>query len=168
MPTVKDILDEIERYSSDLRLLYPGAREMDIRALERSMSMKLPEDFRQFLTNCNGFSILSDRLYGIHADMEAIDLLSVYKWERNESGNPIRRDLLPIMPDGEGNHYCLDLANGSTTTAPVVFWQHDYDYEAHSDSPDVVAGDFVSFLQNILEQMHEDYGYDGQRRQRSE
>jgi cell wall assembly regulator SMI1 len=168
MTSMDEILNEIQRYSGGLRRIYPGAQESAIESFEKYTSLRLPEDFRQFLMRCNGFSIMSDVLYGIHPENEAIDLLSNYFWERNESGNPIYRFLVPIMPDGQGNNYCLDLSRGGHSQATVVFWQHDYDYEFHSEIPDIVAHDFLSFLRDTLADIRDEYDYDGNHHQQPE
>ena len=168
MITLDVILKELQRYGHDFVLLYPGTNDTAIKGLELKMGRSLPGNFKKFLKKCNGFEILSDRIYGIHSNdsidlyQKAFDLYGNYLWEKDESNNPIWPHLLPIAPDGRGNHYCLDLNTLSEdkTECKVIFWQHDYDF-SKDDPPDIDTETFLEFLWKLLIEIREFVNYDG-------
>ena len=136
--------------------------------LELKLGYQLPGSFKEFIIRCNGFGIMSDHVYGIYTGSKwskvekAMDLYENYLWEKDESGNPIWPHLLPISPDGFGNHYCLDLKTltEDKTECKVVFWQHDYEF-SEDDPPDVETNSFLEFVWNLLMEIKGMINYDG-------
>jgi hypothetical protein len=55
------------------------------------------------------------------------------------------------MPDGGGNHYCLDTNAMENGLCPVVFWDHEL---GEDQVPDKMYGSFTEFLD---EQLHSEF-----------
>jgi len=156
------IIKELQKYSETVCTLYPGINDDEIKGLEQKIRYELPKEFKNFISNINGFKLLSDILYGIHENNKSIDLFSNYIWEREYSNNQIWSYLLPIVPDGRGNHYCLDLKtiDSKKLKCNVVFWQHDYEYTLE-DLPDIESSSFNEFIWEMLNEIGESINYDG-------
>ena len=157
---ILDLIEELKKYDKNICTMYPGINQKKIDALENAIGYNLPLDFKEFLTHCNGFELLSDRVYGVHDGKKAIDLLENYKWEKEESNNPLWAHLLPFAPDGSGSHFCLDLKTVHEKTCKVVYWQYDYSY-SKKDPPDINNYSFSDYLKDILEDIHETINYNG-------
>ncbi len=162
---LEKIVSELKKYSEAFSVLYPGIDENEIIELEKKINFKLPKEFKDFISIINGFQIKSDMVYGIHKDIKYLDLFSTYIFEKDEVGNPIYDYLLPVYPDGFGNHYCLDLKSidKKGLTCPVVFWQHDYEYTS-DDLPDIDCNSFTEFMWKLLQEIKEFMDYDGTRK----
>ena len=156
MNTLENIIAEIKKIDNEISTIYLGINEIKINDLEDRLGMKFPKEFKDFLNLCNGFEIMSDKIYGIHPEDKNLDLFSNYMWEKEESGNPIYKYLLPISPDGFGNHYCLDLTtlDENKETCKIVFWQHDF-YYSESEAPDLECETFLEFLIELVNDIKE-------------
>lgn len=159
---INKIVCELKKYSESLCTLYPGVDENEIIELEKKINFKLPKEFKDFLSIINGFEIMSDMVYGIHNNNKGIDLFSNYIFEKDEVGNPIYDYLLPIAPNGRGDHYCLDLKSIDRMglECHVVFWQHDYEY-TYEKLPEIDRNSFTEFIWKILQEVEELIDYDG-------
>ncbi len=146
-----EIIEEFKKYDASVIKLYHPAEEKDIYELENIIKYKLPDEFKKFLMITNGAEIDHQPVYGIHKNKPGTDLYSNFKCETEEAGNPMYNYLLPIMPDGMGNHNCLDLKSLSDDgmTCSVIFWQHDRLYDDDS-KPDIDASTFTDFLEYLL------------------
>jgi cell wall assembly regulator SMI1 len=168
MITIDMIVDEINRYDDNVIKTFPGIGSNEVKELERKLGYALPTNFCAFLMKCNGFELISEIIYGIHTDeslditVRALDLYKNYIWEKDEVGNPIWSHLLPISPDGFGNHYCLDLdtLTEDNSECKVVFWQHDYEF-SKDNPPPVDAETVLEFLWKLLQEIKEIINYDG-------
>jgi cell wall assembly regulator SMI1 len=162
---LSEILEGLKKFNTPNCKLYPGSNQEEINELERIIKYRLPLDFKQFLLISNGASINCHELYGIKNGIPNEDLFDNYIFETKEAGNPMPNYYLPIYPDGMGNHNCLDLQSLSTDgeKCNVIFWQHDRFY-SEDEQPDIDAGSFTQFLQNLLNDMKENYYYDGTER----
>jgi cell wall assembly regulator SMI1 len=162
MHSLNQIISELKKFNSPNSEFYPALNKGKIDELEKKLKYKLPLDFRKFLLISNGAIINCHELYGIHDDKPFEDLFGNYIFEKDEVENPIREHLLPIYPDGMGNHQCLDLRSLSPDgeICNVIFWQHDHFYSEY-EQPDIDAISFTQFLENILNNMSEHYYYDG-------
>ena len=160
--TIINLITEVQKYSSEISSFNPGVDIKKISELEQNLGYKLPNSFKNFLSKCNGFSIFGDQIYGIHNDDKNIDLLSNYLFEKNEAKNPIFDYLLPITPDGFGNHYCLNLntVTESGEECKVVFWQHDFEYDK-TDLPDIDTETFEMFFIEMMDNLKHEINYDG-------
>jgi cell wall assembly regulator SMI1 len=168
MVTLDMIITELQKYNQYACTMFKGATGIEIKTLESNLGLLLPGSFKSFLIKCNGLELMSETIYGIYTDesldriIRALDLYEIYKWEKDEAGNPIWPHLLPISPNGRGDHYCLDLSTltEDKSECKVVFWQHDYEFS--DEYPPLVEADtFLEFLWNLLMEIKEDYNYDG-------
>ncbi len=152
---ISSITEEIKNYSSSVLTTFGKVEESEITQLEDEIGLRLPEDFRFFLTVLNGFELGGFTVYGIHPNNLENDLLENYLWELNEADNPITKNLLPISPDYSGNHYCLDLDTMSEDRkqCDVVFWQHDYYNYTKTDKPDIEENSFLAFIKNLYSEI---------------
>lgn len=118
-----------------------GCSDADIEAAEIAFGGRMPEQFRRFLRTA-GWIDGGDQVYGLGADVpQHVSLLRNADWEWRHGGLYPR--LLPIMPDGTGNHYCLELR---VAESAVYFYDHE------DSSVDRYADDFDSFLEAKLAQ----------------
>jgi cell wall assembly regulator SMI1 len=159
--TMDMILAELKKYNPNACTMFPGASDDDIADLEDKIGYMLPYNFKEFLKQCNGLGLTSETIYGIHTKRH-LDLFDNYICEKDEAGNPIWSHLLPISPDGFGNHYCLDLntLTEDKSECKVIFWQHDYEF-SKDDPPDVDAETFLDFVWKVLMFVKELSNYDG-------
>ena len=157
-----DIIKELRKYDRSNFVSYEGSNLEQIEELEKRLKFDLPTDFRNFLLISNGAVVNCHNIFGIVPDKPFNDLYGNYIFEKDEVENPIHDYLLPIYPDGMGNHNCLDLntisADGETCN--VIFWQHDWFYKPN-EQPDIDANSFTEFLENLLKEISKRYNYDG-------
>ena len=161
MITLEEIFAEISKYDDHLYTIFPGASDDMIRDLQRKLGYELPGNFKLWLSKCNGLELPGDTIYGIHDDV-ALDLYDNYIFEKDEVGNPIRPYLLPLRPDGWGNHDCLDLRTltDDKSECKVIFWQHDFWYE-DDEQPEIISDTFLNYLWDVLMFIKECHHYDG-------
>ncbi|MGH1364165.1 MAG: SMI1/KNR4 family protein [Calditrichia bacterium] len=161
MNRLENVIKEIFKYDNAITL-DSEVSEGEILSLESKLGQSLPTDFKSFLKRINGLEMFSESIYGIYKNKPGLDLYSNYLWELEESDNPILPHLLPISPDGFGNHYCLDLKslydNGDYCN--VIFWQHDFEYTAE-ELPDIVTSSFLGFVEEMFKDIKEHKNYDG-------
>jgi hypothetical protein len=55
----------------------------------------------------------------------------------------------PFSPDGQGNHYCLDLSKIQDNICPVVFWQWDFEYDDIEDV-EVCNTNFADWIDEVM------------------
>ena len=68
---------------------------------------------------------------------------------------------LPFSPDSFGNHYCIDLSTNNDDTCPIIFWQHDFDYENFTQV-ETCNLNFTDWVNEVLiEWTLENNNYDG-------
>ncbi len=161
MITLDKILKELKKYSVKICKVYPGVRDQELLDFENKIGYFLPLNFKAFLKRCNGFELVSEKIYGINHDNN-LNIYQNYLWEKDESDNPIWPHLLPISPDGSGSHYCLDLKTitNDKKECNVIYWQHDYDF-TEKDQPDIDTDTLIDFLWELLERIKESNDYDG-------
>lgn len=88
-------------------------------------------------------------LYGLGADAPPhLDLVRMTESERTEMYPRIRADLVPIMNDGAGNHYCIDGSASGPTEPPIVLWDHELDED---QMPEEYGEKFSTWLVSRLE-----------------
>lgn len=162
MYNLTKVISELKKFDVSLCAFYPGCSFTAIENLEAQLNFKLPDDFKQFLGQSNGARILYEEIYGIDTTNDARDLYANYKFETENSENPIPRHFLPIYPNGRGDHYCIDLTSFSNDAklSTIIFWQHDYHYN-NNESPEITSNSFTEFLEDLLNDLNEEYNFDG-------
>lgn len=121
-----------------------GASLEAIRAAERELGVKFPADYEAYLQTYGWARLIFDELYGIGDSVpEHLDLTTNTIRERRDFRPYLPTHLIPVMPDGAGNHYCLDVSKSKSETCPVVFWDHD---EGEKQTPRIVATSFSDWI----------------------
>jgi cell wall assembly regulator SMI1 len=148
--------------------LQPGASDSLIRTVENTLSIQLPEDFKASCRIHNG-QLQSEHFWGLIP--EAQEFLSLESlqgdWQTKKGwldegdfdvimSSPDRAigcapgirscgwspKWIPLTWDGDGNHYCLDLApDEGGTFGQIISWMHD------SDIQEIIAHSFRSWLE---------------------
>ncbi|WP_224241938.1 SMI1/KNR4 family protein [Hyalangium gracile] len=142
--------DELARKleSSASRTFGHGVSEDDIRAASARLGVSLTGGYLRFLRRFGWGGVGSFELFGLGADVPPyLHLVTVTESERTEVRPRLPSHLIPLMNDGGGNLYCLDVRSAGEPA--VVFWDHEASEE---QSPEPVASDFISWLANRLEQ----------------
>jgi cell wall assembly regulator SMI1 len=143
-----------------LATLQPGANEQEIAQLEQQLGVRLPNEYRTFLTLCNGQH--DEALWFYKGELLSISSVK-YQWQAwsdlLESGifndtysqpdSGIRNDWwnlkwIPFTHDGSGDHLCLDLApaTGGTLGQIITMW-HD------SEGRELLFSNFTQWLTHL-------------------
>jgi hypothetical protein len=127
-----------------------GATEEEIVIAEQRLEVTFPPRFRSYLCECGYLEFGSAEFYGLGAGVpNHLDLVRNTIAERTEYHPQIPGHLVPFMPNGCGDHYCIDLSTRSDDP-PVVFWDHELINT--KQKPQRLAETFSSWL---LEHTHE-------------
>ncbi len=125
-----------------------GATAREIKLAEEQLGIEFPDSYKAFLGQFGWASKDGLELYGLGKDVPAyLDLVTVTLSERTEMRPYLPRSLVPLMNDGAGNHYCLDVECGEQGECPVVFWDHTL---GESQDPEHVARDLETWLSEKL------------------
>lgn len=103
-----------------------GASEREITAVERALGVKILGGYREFLRRYGWARFAHEELLGVGSSLAKhlrVDFVTLS--ERTKVEPPLPTWLLPIMADGAGNHYCLDLSDSPPQEPLVVFWDHE-------------------------------------------
>jgi cell wall assembly regulator SMI1 len=128
-----------------------GATQAEVAEAERSLGVWLSESYRRFLCEFGWASLYADELYGLGGDVpDHLDLVRATESERTQMRPRLRRQLVPLMSDGAGNHYCLDTSRLLSGRCPVIFWDHEHEL-AEDQQPLEQADDFVTWMAERLQ-----------------
>lgn len=166
MNRIEAVVAELHKFSPDLTKLGPPSDPQLMGAFERENSLTLPADYKELMARVNGFSLMSNEVYGFKGSENVLSLEAVYQREHVSVYYPQPAYLVPFSADGSGNFYCFDTRYPSTetTSCPVVFWISNYAYTVE-DAPEVVYHSFLDFVEEvIIGWMLEEYDYEGNER----
>ena len=129
--------------------VFPGISLIAIADSETRLSCRFPEQYKEFLTRCNGISVAPAGIFGIRPPKNAFDL------ERSYANFPQFKAwrMIPISSDGCGNFYLLDV--GSTADGRIYF----YDTISNDKPGYVVASDFWHFAYFYITEAQERKGW---------
>jgi cell wall assembly regulator SMI1 len=140
-----------ERLQSHGAHALDGASEEDIQQAEAKLGVVFAGSYRQFLKEFGWADVGHLELYGLGREVPPyLDLVKVTLSERSEMEPPLPTRLVPVMNDGGGNLYCLDLRNEQIAEPPVVFWDHT---RGRNQEPDQVAASFTKWMLKELESL---------------
>ncbi|QOW10077.1 SMI1/KNR4 family protein [Kaistella flava (ex Peng et al. 2021)] len=142
-------LEELYKFSTDILYLGEDIRDSRIENLEEEIGFKLPKDFIYIIKKHNGITLAGTEVYGLSVDLKGNSLDAIYKFEHFEVENIMPKNFFPFSPDGQGNHYCLDLSKLENNTCPVLFWQWDFEYENLEDV-EVCNDNFIDWVQEVM------------------
>jgi hypothetical protein len=164
MKEVKLIVSELRKFSEEIIDISPPLEDAQlIGKFESRFKVRLPEDYKLFLTEMNGVSLMGCEVYGLWDQPDTQDLFAVHNREHQLVAVPQFDHLVPFSPDGGGNFYCFDThgIDDATGSCPVVFWVSNYRYNS-DDLPAVTNHSFTDFVkQVIIDWTLEDYDYNG-------
>jgi hypothetical protein len=153
--------EELLKFSNSILNLESPIIDSRIEDFEKKIEYKLPKDFKYFIKKNNGFSLSVTEVYGIGKEFSNSSLDEIYDFEHNEVGNPMPKYFLPFSPDGFGNHYCIDLSRNENEICPIVFCQHDCNYENISEV-ETCNKNFVEWINEVMiEWTLGEYNFDG-------
>jgi len=128
-----------------------GATDIEISNAETSLGGKFSESYRNFLRRVGWARFSHQELYGLGADTPAyLDLVRNTLVERKIMEPTLPSQLVPVMNDGAGNHFCLDTSNFINGECSVVFWDHE---QGVDQKPEVVAPSFDNWITSLLLEM---------------
>jgi len=120
-----------------------GADDETIATAENKLGVIFPKAFRRFLSEWGYFEYKSAESYGLGDGVPShLDLVRNALAERNQFHPHIPPHLVPFMPNGCGDHYCID-TSVARDDPPVVFWDHELDV---NQKPLILAKTFSSWL----------------------
>jgi len=158
---INSILVELNRFSESISYFGPAILDLRIEEFEKLIQHHLPTDFKFFLSRHNGFSIAGIEVYGLDNSLMGASLSEVYKFEHFIASKKMVTEFIPFSADGFGNHYCLDLSRLENGTSPIVFWQHDFEYD-HISEIETCNDSFHKWLKEVMIGWAlEEYNYDG-------
>lgn len=144
--TIDNVLDRI-RKMEDVEI-GRGATDAEIRAAEEKLGVCFPEDYKRFLKEFGWVSIGSEEIYGLGTDVPSyLDVVKETYWEREESGLPVPKSLVPIRNDGAGNLDCLATHLLEGGRCPVVVWYHELGLDQELEK---MAESFTDWLEELL------------------
>lgn len=112
------------------------------------LMLRITGSYRRFLHRFGWGGVGSFDLYGLGRGAPPyLHLVTVTQSERTEMRPRLPHNLLPLMNDGGGNLYCLDLSR-IDTEPPVVYWDHE---QPETQKPELVAADFATWMMAQLD-----------------
>jgi len=125
-----------------------GASSEEIDSAERILGVALPEDYEYFLRTFGWARLEHDELYGVgHSVPAHLQLVRNTQSERTTFRPFLPMWLVPVMPDGAGNHYCIDTSKLLGESNPIVFWDHD---AGENQFPTKIANSFSDWIVDHL------------------
>jgi SMI1-KNR4 cell-wall len=151
MRKVESMFAELYSFSSNIAIFNGPADQTLIEAFETTNRLILPDDYKVTIKQMNGFSIMSDEVYGVLGKAAPQSLENIYDYEHFEVQYPQHNYLVPFSPDGGGNFYCFDtrFSTKNGDSCPIVFWVSNYQYN-DSDVPEVVYDSFLDFVNEVI------------------
>lgn len=133
------------------------APEKQIARLEKKLGVTFPGAFRSFLASCGAAEIEAQEINGLPGKDEEIGLDLVEFAEEFREGFPGWPDhMIPIMDDGRGGAFCLDLSAGAGADCPVAYFEHEFAEEDEATGQftfewEQVADSFDAWLKRLAE-----------------
>lgn len=124
------IMDELGRkMSADPRIeLHRGAPEKEVRAAERELGLRFPDDYREFVRRWGWAMIGHNHLLGLGADTrKGCNVVRTTLLTRSDVSPIWPDDDVPIMGFGNGDEYYLDTEKMRDGVCPVFMWDHELD-----------------------------------------
>ena len=121
-----------------------GASVEAVKFASQTLDVHLPDDYKAFLVKYGWARLLRDEFYGVGENVpKHLDLITNTTSERTAFRPYLPVYLVPVLPDGAGNHYCLDVSRSSAGICPVVFWDHE---EGETQRPEDIAVSFSDWM----------------------
>lgn len=126
-----------------------GATLAPVQSAERLLQVSFPKPLVAYLEHI-GWMQLGDReFFGLGADVPShLELTSITRSEREDSGCPIPHSLIPLQNDGAGNLYCMDVSAEPNRRGRIFFWDHELGVRQR---PEKVAHSWTEWISEQLE-----------------
>lgn len=159
MEKVAKVLMHLKKFSSEILDLAPPLRDSRlIGEFENKYKLRLPNDYKWFVSMHDGLSLMGDDVYGFSGDE---NILTAYDFEHFCVQYPMPEYLVPFSPDGRGNFYCFDTRFHSNESCLIVFWTSNYEY-TEDDQPEITNRSFTDWIDEVLISWTlETYDYNG-------
>lgn len=148
---IDEAVNELKKFSPRILSWNEPVDPELMRRFESRFEVKLPEDYKYFLSITNGFSLMGDEVLGMFDAEKKYDLFMAYQIEHFEVIVPQYRQLIPFSPDGGGNFYCFDtrVETNCGHSNQIVFWYSNYEYN-ESDPPEITHQSLADFIKNWI------------------
>lgn len=121
-----------------------GATKDIVETASQLLEVDFPEDYKEFLCRYGWARLSYEEFYGLGDSVpEHLNLVKNTIHERTRFHPHLPKYLVPVLADGAGNHYCLDLSQATSVKCPVVFWDHDQD---DRQAPELVGNSFSEWV----------------------
>ncbi len=142
--SIREMVDRIGMLAE--KEIGTGASDQDIADTECEIGIRFPASYKAFLRVFGWARIYHDPIYGIGPSCpRPYALVEHVVLERTECEPNIPHQLVPVLNDGAGNHYCLDTSRFHGDECPVVFWDHEH-WDGSDQSPEEVSPSFDRWL----------------------
>lgn len=102
-----------------------GAAGPQVDLAEKQLGVKFPSELRRYLERFGWLIVGPYEVYGVGSDvLPHMDIVAVTVEEREEVEPSLPRHLVPLMNDGSGSFYCVDVEKSSIDVAQVVYFDH--------------------------------------------
>lgn len=159
---MKVIINELKKFSLNILDLGTSIKDNRIEKFEFNNQINLPEDFKEFMKEINGFSLMGTEVYCFDED-KANSIEKLYEREHFQVNFPQYPKYVPFSADGRGNFYCLDTYNlaKDKKLCPVIFWVSNYEYTIE-DQPELAFTTFGEWIEEVvIAWTLEDFDYSG-------
>ena len=150
------IIERMRRIDSDV---FPGPVSKNmIQLAEQQLGVVFPQSYCDFLEKVGAASLPFD-VFGLVSEDSATfsrdfwDVVGMTEVERSEVEPPMLHHLIPISPNGMGDHWCLDTSRFSSEECPVVFWNHE---NGADQKPNQTNPSFLDWLEEMVTLEEED------------
>ena len=132
-----------------------GATTCEIVMAESGLGLLFPKSYKEFLSTIGWIDCPFITVCGLGPDADRrTSLIAIAQswWYEVDIDIRLPRSLVPIVDDGSGNVYCLDVSETRDSECQVVFWDHE-SFEGVDQIPTVVGPDFCTWLVNEINQL---------------
>jgi cell wall assembly regulator SMI1 len=128
-----------------------GITNYELTNLEKKLEVAFHPDLIDYLMKFGWLEIGHLEFFGYGKEIPAyLNILEITESERNESHIKLPRNYIPLLNDGAGNLYCIDVMKDSATYGQIVFWDHDL---RETQAPEVYALNLENWLIERLESL---------------
>lgn len=126
-----------------------GATPAAVQEAERLLEVSFPKPLVAYLQRIGWMQLGGSEFFGLGVDVPPrLDLVAVTRSERTETGCPVPQSLIPLMNDGAGNLYCMDVSADAKRRGHIYFWDHGL---GPQQPPELVADSWTEWISEQLE-----------------
>ena len=131
-----------------------GATDDEIEAARIKLDAPLTHGYASFLKRFGWLELGGDEIFGLGSDVPShLDVVANTLSERTEMQPNIPSELIPILNDGFGNHYCIDASAIGSAAPQIVFWDHELGTDQIGEP---VSATFEIWLAELFAGLHVD------------